>query len=107
VINRIWLIAPALTALGALLGSYQASGEISASSYQALVEIWPRLSSEVRSDIGNAMDDGKVSRWEWIDLQRGVMASAGFLMFSAGEDTPERREGLKAQLISLVHNSGG
>lgn len=100
-IRPIWLIVPILTALGAILGAYQASQDIEPATYVGLAEAWPRLSPDVRAQVRVATADGKLSNWEYRGLSESIMDSAGYMSWSMADNSQSVQKA-RANFMALL-----
>lgn len=88
---RGYLALPAGMVLlaAAATGAYQA-GEADPGAYKMLSEQWPQVSTNLKSQIADAMQDDRVSRWESVELARNIMAERRFLSWTMQTGTLEQ-----------------
>ncbi|WP_447874854.1 hypothetical protein [Serratia fonticola] len=60
------LILPLLTGVGTAI---YIRGEIEAGEYREIAMAWPRLSSQTKAVVSDAMIDGKLTHWEFADIR--------------------------------------
>jgi hypothetical protein len=99
------LVALALILLGAGLGVYSAQQEINPFEYRILTNAWPHLHKQATADqIREAMQDGKIIRWENVPLWRAAIDDAGMLTSGdATEDVQTERQALQDVIKGGIH----
>jgi hypothetical protein len=86
--RALWLALPALLIVGAVGGYMMGQTEPYTYSYRQLAEAWPRLPSDLQRKIQVIMADGKMTEWEWRDIEAEAIRAAGFFRTDS-EDRPD------------------
>lgn len=91
------LITPVVVVAFTLAGWVHVSAEIEGNKYESIIQAWPHLDDPLRSDIAHALQDGQLSRWEWMELAPNIVNTAGMLKVGlADTNQAEQRDLLKA-----------
>lgn len=92
----IALLMCAVTTAGA--ASYQA-GEIAANAYKLLGDQWPKCSRPMKAKIAEAMQDGKITRWEYAALFRALIDDThGFALPIESQSVEQERAALQMEV---------
>lgn len=97
--NRLlWLVPPAFLLVGAAGGYVMGQTEPYPYAYRNLSEAWPRFSPAMKDRIKAIMADGKMTEWEWRDIEADTVKDAGYLTGTISEapDLEADRERLQA-----------
>lgn len=101
-ISRVWLIVPALTAVGGAIGAYQATQEVSAVTYGMLIDAAPRLKEPTRQALRDALSDGQLTQWEYKGIEPRIFDEAIIMRYSSEHDGQQLSQERARETLSLL-----
>lgn len=101
-ISRVWLIVPALIAVGGAIGAYQAAQEVSAVTYGMLIDAAPRLQEPTRQALRDALSDGQLTQWEYKGIEPRIFDEALIMRYSSEHDGQQLTQERAREVLSLL-----